>query len=241
MKIHEYQAKGLLAAHGVPVPRGEAVRTARAARRVAKDLGGKVVVKAQIHAGGRGKGRLVGSQAKTAAMFAKLEASPAETEGAVRGARVGGVRLAGSPERAEAEAKKILGKFLVTHQTGTEGRKVQRVLIEEQFSIAEEYYAAVLIDSALGAPVMIASSEGGQAIEEVAARNPKEIIRVPIDAEAGFPAEHVAFVTAYLDRSAGPFKKTVDSLAWGSYAWFAAEPENLIVLSQARTGLQGRP
>ena len=188
MKIHEYQAKALLAGHGVPVPRGEAVGTARAARRAAKELGGKVVVKAQIHAGGRGKGRLVGSQAKTAAMFMKLGASPGETEGGVRGARGGGVRLAGSPERAESEAKKILGKFLVTHQTGAEGRKVQRLLIEEQFAVADEYYAAVLIDSALGAPVMIASSEGGQAIEEVAARNPKAIVRVPIDPAVGFPA-----------------------------------------------------
>ncbi len=188
MKIHEYQAKAILAGQGVPVPRGEAVSTARAARRAAKELGGKVVVKAQIHAGGRGKGRLVGSQAKTAAMFRKLESSPGQTEGSVRGARAGGVRLAGSPQRAESEAKKILGKFLVTHQTGAEGRKVQRLLIEEQFAVADEYYAAVLIDNALGAPVMIASSEGGQAIEEVAARDPTAIVRVPIDPAAGFPA-----------------------------------------------------
>ena len=188
MKIHEYQAKEILASHGVPVPRGVAVTTPREAKRAASELGGKVVVKAQIHAGGRGKGRLVASQAKTAAMYQKLEANPKATEGAVRGSRVGGVRLVDSADRAQAEAKKILGKYLVTHQTGPEGKKVQRLLIEEQFAIADEYYAAVLVDSTLGTPVLIVSTEGGQAIEEVAARNPKAIIRVPIDPVAGFPA-----------------------------------------------------
>ena len=188
MKIHEYQAKEILASHGVPVPRGVAVTTPREAKRAASELGGKVVVKAQIHAGGRGKGRLVASQAKTAAMYQKLEANPKTTEGAVRGSRVGGVRLVDSADRAQAEAKKILGKYLVTHQTGPEGKKVQRLLIEEQFAIADEYYAAVLVDSTLGTPVLIVSTEGGQAIEEVAARNPKAIIRVPIDPVAGFPA-----------------------------------------------------
>ena len=188
MKIHEYQAKDILATHGVPVPRGVAVTTAREAKRAANDLGGKVVVKAQIHAGGRGKGRLVAKQAQTAAMYAKLEASPATMEGAVKGSRVGGVRLVDSADRAQAEAKKILGNFLVTHQTGPAGKKVQRLLIEEQFAIADEYYAAVLIDGALGTPVMIVSREGGQAIEEVAARDPKAILRVPIDPNEGFPA-----------------------------------------------------
>ena len=187
MKIHEYQAKAILAANGVPVPRGTAVTTVEDAAAAAADLGGKVVVKAQIHAGGRGKGRLVASQARTAAMYKRLEADPASTEGAVKGRRVGGVRLAASAAQAQAEAAKMLGKFLVTHQTGPEGKQVQRLLIEEQSAIADEYYAAVLIDSALGTPVLIVSTEGGQAIEEVAARTPEAIIRVPIDPEAGFP------------------------------------------------------
>ena len=187
MKIHEYQAKAILAANGVPVPRGTAVTTVEEAGAAAADLGGKVVVKAQIHAGGRGKGRLVASQSRTAAMYQRLEADPASTEGAVKGRRVGGVRLADSAAQAQAEAAKILGKFLVTHQTGPEGKQVQRLLIEEQSAIAGEYYAAVLIDSALGAPVMIVSTEGGQAIEEVAERTPEAIIRVPIDPESGFP------------------------------------------------------
>ena len=187
MKIHEHQAKALLARHGVPVPRGEAVTSLADVKRIAKELGGKVVVKAQIHAGGRGKGRLVATAARTAAMYGRLESSPKRTEGAVRGARVGGIRLAGTPDRALAEARKILGKYLVTHQTGPEGRRVQRLLIEEQFTISDEFYAAVVIDNALGTPVLIVSREGGQAIEEVAARDPKAIVRVPIDPAQGFP------------------------------------------------------
>ena len=187
MKIHEYQAKELLAQHGVPVPRGRMVTRIGDVKAAAAALGGKVVVKAQIHAGGRGKGRLVDDAAKTAAMYRRIESNPRKNEGAVKGGRVGGVRLANSPQRATAEARKILGSYLVTHQTGPEGKKVQRLLIEEQLDIANEYYAAVLVDGALGQPVLIVSSEGGQAIEEVAARNPKAIVRLPIDPEEGLP------------------------------------------------------
>ena len=187
MKIHEYQAKAILAQHGVLVPRGEMVTTVAQAKRAAKELGGRVVVKAQIHAGGRGKGRLVAKAEDAPKMYAQLEAKPATTEGQIRGARVGGVRLADTPQRAGSEARKILGKVLVTHQTRPQGRKVQRLLIEEQSAVAHEYYASVLIDSVIGMPVLIASAEGGQAIEEVAARNPKAILRIPVDPAAGFP------------------------------------------------------
>ena len=187
MKIHEYQAKDLLARHGVPVPRSRMVTKLGDVKGAAEELGGKVVVKAQIHAGGRGKGRVVEGQGKTAAMFKRLETKPRQNEGGVKGSRVGGVRLASNPERATAEARKILGKYLVTHQTGITGKKVQRLLIEEQVAIADEYYAAVLIDNALGQAVLIVSSEGGQAIEEVAAKNPKAIVRLPIDPDDGLP------------------------------------------------------
>ena len=187
MKIHEYQAKAILAKHGVPVPNGQAVGSITAVRNAARDLGGKVVVKAQIHAGGRGKGRLVATQSRTASMYDRLESDPAKNEGGVKGSRVGGVRLADTTARAVTEARKILGNYLVTHQTGPDGKKVQTLLIEEQSAIVEEYYAAVLIDSALAAPVLIVSTEGGQAIEEVAARTPKAILRIPIDPAVGFP------------------------------------------------------
>ena len=110
MKIHEYQAKDILARYGVPVPRGKAVTAAGQVRKAATDLGGKVVVKAQIHAGGRGKGRFVSKANGTAAMYAKLQRDPKGTEGAGRGARVGGVRLAKTPAQASTEAKKIPGQ-----------------------------------------------------------------------------------------------------------------------------------
>ncbi len=187
MKIHEFQAKVILAQHGVPIPKGFAVSTVKQAEKAARDLGSKAVVKAQIHAGGRGKGRLVANPNRTAAMYAKLEADPAAHEGRVKGSPVGGVRLVNTPAQAAAEARKILGRYLVSHQTGPQGRKVRRLLIEEQSAVTNEYYASVLIDNALGAPVMIASAEGGQAIEEIAERNPAAIIRLPIDPTQGFP------------------------------------------------------
>ena len=187
MKIHEYQAKEILALHSVPVPKGFAVTTVKQAEKAAKELGGNVVVKAQIHAGGRGKGRLVAKPSQTAAMFAQLEADPAANEGRVKGNPVGGVRLVDTTTQAAAQAKNMLGLHLVSHQTGPQGRKVTRLLVEEQSAVKNEYYASVLIDNALGTPVMIASAEGGQAIEEVAERNPSAILRIPIDPTAGFP------------------------------------------------------
>ena len=227
MKIHEYQAKAILAEHGVPVPRGHAVSTLAEVRKVATALGGKVVIKAQIHAGGRGKGRVVAAPSGAARMYARLESDPTTTEGAIRGPRVGGVRLAGDPERALAEARKVLGKVLVTHQTGPEGRKVRRLLIEEQSAIAAEYYAAVLIDGALGAAVVIASAEGGQAIEEVAARNPKAILRTPIDPVEGFPPYQARHLAKRL-KMPDPTLFQAGQLLSGLYATFIATEASLV-------------
>src|SRR6185503_15694322 len=145
MKIHEYQGKAILARFGVPVPRGEVAFSAAEAAEIARRLGGSiVVVKAQIHAGGRGKG--------------------------------GGVKLAKSPEEAEQLARNMIGMTLVTHQTGPEGRKVGRVLIEEGLQIERELYLSILIDRTAGAPVIIASAAGGMDIEEVAAKEPQKIL-----------------------------------------------------------------
>jgi succinyl-CoA synthetase beta subunit len=152
MKIHEYQAKAILAKYGVPVPRGEVVFTAEEAEAAAKKLGGSVVVKAQIHAGGRGKG--------------------------------GGVKVAKDAAEAAEVAKKILGMTLITHQTGPEGRLVQRVLVEETLPIAKELYVGIVLDRALGKTVFMASSEGGMDIEEVAAKTPEKILKEAI--EPGF-------------------------------------------------------
>ncbi|HNU12638.1 MAG TPA: ADP-forming succinate--CoA ligase subunit beta [Rubrivivax sp.] len=154
MKIHEYQAKELLRAHGVPVPRGYPAFSVREAEEAAQKLGGSVwVVKAQIHAGGRGKG--------------------------------GGVKLARSMAEVTQLATQILGMQLVTHQTGPAGQKVRRLLVEEGADIRKEYYAAVLTDRATQKVCVMASSEGGMDIEEVAHKTPEKILKVFVDPLAG--------------------------------------------------------
>ncbi len=185
MKLHEYQARDLLADHGVAVAAGRVATTPAEARAIARELGGKVVIKAQIHAGGRGKGRLV-EPSGAAAMYEKLLADPANNAGQVVGERVGGVRLANSPDDAEREAAAILGKRLVSIQTGPEGQLVKQVLVAEQSEIAKEYYLAITVDGALGGPLVMASTEGGQEIEVVAHNNPDAIARVAVNPAAGF-------------------------------------------------------
>src|SRR5487761_1130400 len=164
MKIHEYQAKALLARYGVPVPRGEVARTVDEAVAVATQIGGSVVVKAQIHAGGRGKG--------------------------------GGVKVANSADEARAIAGKMLGMTLVTHQTGPEGRIVQRLLIEETLPIEREMYLGIVLDRAQGKNVFMASADGGVEIEEVAARTPERILKETIEPGLGltpFQARKLVF------------------------------------------------
>jgi succinyl-CoA synthetase beta subunit len=158
MKIHEYQAKDILAKHGVAVPRGEVANTLDEALEVARRLftnGAKgVVVKAQIHAGGRGKG--------------------------------GGVKVAKNFAEAEEYAKKILGMQLITHQTGPQGQKVQRLLIEETAAIDRELYLGIVLDRAKAQLVFMASQAGGMEIEEVAAKDPDAIYKEYIDPAVGF-------------------------------------------------------
>jgi succinyl-CoA synthetase beta subunit len=164
MKIHEYQAKALLARHGVPVPRGEVARTVDEAEAAAKKIGGSVVVKAQIHAGGRGKG--------------------------------GGVKVAKDATEARTIAEKILGMTLVTHQTGPEGRVVQRLLVEETLPIDHEFYLGIVLDRAIGKNVFMASADGGVEIEEVAAKTPERILKEAIEPGPGltaFQARKLAF------------------------------------------------
>ena len=164
MKIHEYQAKALLARYGVPVPRGEIALSVKEAAAAASRIGGSVVVKAQIHAGGRGKG--------------------------------GGVKVAKNAEEAAEIANKILGMTLITHQTGPEGRVVQRVLIEETLPIERELYLGIVLDRARGKNVFMASADGGVEIEEVAAKTPERILKEPIEPGLGltpFQARKLAF------------------------------------------------
>jgi succinyl-CoA synthetase beta subunit len=164
MKIHEYQAKGILGQYHVPVPRGEVAFTADEAEVAAKGIGGSVVVKAQIHAGGRGKG--------------------------------GGVKIARDAAEAAEIARKMLGMKLVTHQTGPEGRIVQRLLIEETLPIERELYLGIVLDRGQGQPVFMASAAGGMEIEEVAAKTPELILREAFDPGVGlmpFQARKLAF------------------------------------------------
>jgi len=192
LKIHEYQAKEILRRYGVATPRGKVIDDPADARAICEEMGGRCVVKAQIHAGGRGKG--------------------------------GGVKLAKSSAEAAEWAGKILGMQLVTHQTGPEGQKVRKVLLEEAADIAQELYVAVTLDRQSGRPVVISSSSGGMDIEEVAARDPQAIHRQEVDPQIGlvpFQARRIArglglsgdlaaraaklvsaLVTAYLDTDA---------------------------------------
>src|ERR1041384_4511852 len=163
MKIHEYQAKVILAKYNVPVPRGEVAFTVEEAEAAAKNIGGSVVVKAQIHAGGRGKG--------------------------------GGVKVAKDANEAVELAKKILGMQLITHQTGPEGRIVQRLLIEETLPIERELYLGIVLDRVQGKPVFMGSSAGGMEIEEVARKTPELILKETLDGTglSPFQARKLAF------------------------------------------------
>ena len=145
MKIHEYQAKEILRRYGIDTPRGEVTDRASEARRICQELGGRCVVKAQIHAGGRGKG--------------------------------GGVKLADSPEQAQRHAEEILGMQLVTPQTGSEGQEVQKVYVEEASDIARELYVSVTLDRESRMPMIMASTEGGMDIEQVAEEKPEAILK----------------------------------------------------------------
>jgi succinyl-CoA synthetase beta subunit len=165
MNIHEYQAKALLAKYGVPVPRGRVAYTPQEAEEAAQALGGPVwVVKAQIHAGGRGKG--------------------------------GGIKVVHSIDEVVEAAKRMIGMALVTRQTGAAGREVKRIYIEEGCDIARELYLGVLLDRATSRVTVMASTEGGIDIEEVAARTPEKILKVTIDPASGmqpFHARRLAF------------------------------------------------
>jgi succinyl-CoA synthetase beta subunit len=172
MNIHEYQAKQLLRRYGVPVPRGDVAHTPQEAEAVAEELDGPVwVVKAQIHAGGRGK--------------------------------AGGVKICRSVKEVVATADRMLGMRLVTHQTGPEGKEVKRVYIEQASDIARELYLALLIDRRSGGIMVIASTEGGMDIEEVAAKAPDKIVRLllpPAAAMQAFHARKVAFSLGLKER-----------------------------------------
>jgi len=168
MNIHEYQAKEVLAKYGVAVLKGGVAWSPDEAEAIAAALGTPIsVVKAQIHAGGRGKGRFLDDASGK-----------------------GGVRLARSPAEAKAAAEAMIGKVLVTAQTGPAGKKVQRVYVEAGCDIARELYLGLLVDRAVGRVAIMASTEGGMEIEEVAARHPEKILRTHVDPASGLQPFH---------------------------------------------------
>ena len=196
MNIHEFQAKEILRRFGVAVPRGMVVTTAAEAQAAAQQLGeGVTVVKAQIHAGGRGKG--------------------------------GGVKVVKSPQEAAEKARQMLGKNLVTHQTGPEGRQVRRILVEQGVEIERELYLAMVLDRAQSRVTVICSSEGGVEIEEVAAKTPQKILKETVDPVIGLatfqcrrlafalniPAELIGKAVAVMQGLYRAFEETDASLA----------------------------
>ena len=177
MNIHEYQAKELLAKFGVPVPTGHAAMSVEEAVKAAEQLPGPLwVVKAQIHAGGRGKGKFkeLGPDAK------------------------GGVRLAKSVDEVRANAEEMLGRTLVTIQTGPQGKQVQRLYITDGVDIAKEFYLALLVDRETGRIAIVASTEGGMDIEKVAHDTPDKIETLTVDPATGLMPHHGRAVAAAL-------------------------------------------
>jgi succinyl-CoA synthetase beta subunit len=174
MNIHEYQAKELFQKYNVPTPGGAVAGTPEEAKTAAEALAGKtIVVKAQIHAGGRGKG-------------------------VFKNGFKGGVHLCDSPDKAAELAKSMLGEVLVTHQTGEEGKLVNKVLIAEGVDIKKEYYLAILMDRETKAPVIIASTEGGVDIEHVAEHHPEKIIHMGVHPLAGLQSYQIRTLAAQL-------------------------------------------
>ena len=219
MNIHEHQAKAVLKGFGVAVSRGEAVTTAAEARRAAEAMGSPLfVVKSQIHAGGRGKGKFegLGPEAK------------------------GGVRLAKSADEVEANAKEMLGRVLVTHQTGPKGKQVNRLYIEEASDIARELYLSLLVDRETSRVAVVASTEGGMDIEDVAHSTPDKIVTIQIDPATGVMPHHGRAMAAALKLEGGLAKEGAKLLGQLYAAFVATDMSmlevNPLIVTEAKAG-----
>jgi succinyl-CoA synthetase beta subunit len=209
MNIHEYQAKAVLREFGVPLAKGIPALTHAEADQAAASLPGPIwVVKSQIHAGGRGKGR-----------FKETEAGSG-----------GGVRIARSAAEVGAHAREMLGRTLVTHQTGPDGKKVNRLFIEDGSEIARELYLSCLVDRGTGRIAFIASEEGGVNIEDVAAKTPEKILTVHVDPAAGY-SPHVGRTIAFGLGLSGPQVAQCDRLVAALYAAFVAKDMSLLEIN----------
>jgi succinyl-CoA synthetase beta subunit len=197
MNIHEYQAKELLQKFDVATTRGRVAATLDEAEQIARELGDiDIVVKAQVHAGGRGKGSF-------------------------KNGFKGGVHVRKTPDEVRDVAAKMLGQILVTHQTGPDGRLVNKVLVAESADIAREIYFAVLLDRATAAPLVVASTEGGVEIEAVAAKSPEKIIREPIDPLSGLQPYQARKLASQLGLKSSQLKNA-SKLFDGLYRTFIA-------------------
>jgi len=206
MKIHEFQAKQILQRFGVQVPQGEVAETPDKVYDIAQKIGPKVVLKAQVHAGGRGKG--------------------------------GGIRLAKSPEEARTLAEEMIGMTLVTHQTGPEGKKVRRLLVEEALDIDRELYIGIVIDRAKEAPVVMASPEGGVEIEKVAAETPELIFKEYVNPATRFLPFQARRLALQLRLTGDTFKKGVKFIL-GLYKAFQASDASLAEINPLLVTKQG--
>src|SRR3954466_6782034 len=209
LNIHEYKAKELLTKYGVPVPAGYAALSVEEAVEAAQKLPGPLwVVKAQIHAGGRGKGRFkeLGESAK------------------------GGVRLAHSIDEVREHASEMLGKTLVTVQTGAQGKQVQRLYITDGVDIEKEYYLAILVDRETGRPAIVASTEGGMNIEDVAHETPEKIRTITVDPAPGLMPHHGREVAAALGLS-GDLAKQAGRVLASLYKTFLATDASQIEIN----------
>ena len=199
MNIHEYQAKALLKEYGAPVAAGHVARSAHEAAAHARDLGGETfVVKAQIHAGGRGKG--------------------------------GGIKLVKTLDELKSEADRMLGKRLVTPQTGPKGRIVRRVYVVKDATIARELYLSLLVDRGIGRVAFIASTEGGMDIERVAAETPEKIATLTVDPASGLSGFHGRMIAAAL-KLEGPLAKQCFALVASLYKLFVDKDASLIEIN----------
>jgi succinyl-CoA synthetase beta subunit len=215
MNIHEYQAKELFDRFGVPSPRGKVAATAAEAVAAAAEMDGAgLVVKAQVHAGGRGKGTF-------------------------KNGFKGGVHLVDNPEKAGEIAAQMLGQVLVTKQTGEEGRLVRRVMVAESVDIEHEYYLAVLMDRDRSRPVIVASTEGGMDIEEVAEKTPEKLIREFIDPLLGLQGYNVRKISAGLGFT-GDAAKQFAKLLGNLYKLFLACDCSMVEINPLVTTPDGR-
>ena len=214
MNIHEYQAKELFEQFSVPSPQGRVAETAEQAQQIAEELTGQVVIKAQIHAGGRGKGNF-------------------------KNGFEGGVHLSESAEEIGIIANQMIGQVLVTHQTGDSGKVVNKVMVAQAVDISKEYYLAILMDRESRAPVIVASTEGGVNIEEVAEKTPEKIIRETIHPLAGLQPYEIRKISSNLGF-AGDTAKQFGNLLRALYKLFISCDCSLVEINPLVTTPDGQ-